>query len=257
MVEQLLDAGASVDFPSPDGATPLMAAAVFGVKDICCLLLKHGANVNARKARGCCTALGNAASTNRCDLAALFLGHGAVMYDTSALKADGDSPFEVALSFCRPHIVKLFLYYAKGQGLQLPLPSLFNVAIKKRSEECAIIFLKYGYYPWGNSQKNYLSFFHKSAKRGLVKLMSFLVELKPQVLQEDWLVQGKIPHNLSVHEDYISWLVEYRKQVPTLQKLCKSTILAQLDTGYTLKIKELPMPKSLKRYLLVLESAYV
>ena len=38
--------GGRVTVRSPGGGTPLLAAAVAGHTDICCLLLKHGSNVN-------------------------------------------------------------------------------------------------------------------------------------------------------------------------------------------------------------------
>jgi ankyrin repeat protein len=48
----LLDHGALVDEPGPEGRSPLYAAALGGDKELVALLLKYHANVNAKSARG-------------------------------------------------------------------------------------------------------------------------------------------------------------------------------------------------------------
>ena len=69
-------------------------------------------------------------------------------------------------------------------------------------------------------------------------------------------MQGDIPKSCFKFQTFISWLTEYRKQPPSLVKLCRYTILSQLDSFYMPKIDALPLPKSLKAFLKAVESAY-
>ena len=262
IMKQLLHAGASVDFKDGAGWTSLMVAAYLDDVHSCQILLNHdGADVNAKN--GSETALFhtsyNGIIEDANDAACLLVVDYAAQPCASNLQLNlwrnfGTSAFATAISFHAYEQVKLFLTYFNEQDIQLPLESLIRLAIKKSSEDCAIIFLEQGIYLDHKSlQTN--SLFHMAAEKGQMKLMSFLVELNTQFLQEEWLIQNKIPRRLQKHKNYTVWLMDYRKQVPSLQKLCKSSILSQLGSYYKPRIAELPFPKSLKKYMCLLESA--
>ena len=253
ILEQLLQAEAIVDFKDRAGWTPLMLAAGHGDVHSCQILLNHGADVNAKN--GSETALQHASYGGAYEAACLLLEHGAQPWDTSNLWNNfRNSPFAAAILWDKCNIIKLFLTYFNERDIQLPLETLITLAIDRYSENCAIIFMEQGIYLDHKSlQTN--SLFHMAAENALMKLMSFLVELKPQFLQEEWLIQKKIPRDLQKHKNYTVWLMEYRKQVPSLQKLCKSSILSQLGSYYKPRIAELPLPRSLKKYMCLLESA--
>ena len=132
------------------------------------------------------------------------------------------------------------------------------MAVLYRSEECAIFTLQYGYYPRLSADFTFnKSCFHKAADRGLIKLMSFMLESNPHFMQEDWLVHKDLPTELLQHSEFVLWLAEQRKHPQSLVKLCRSRILTQLDTYYILKVAELPLPNALKTFLKNVESAYV
>ena len=264
-VEQLLWSGASPDFPNKNHETPLMIAAANSnefqnYKDICDLLLHHGADPNASNKYDT-TALKEAVSHRNTEVATCLLEHGAKVnfYDITSTIFQNE-----------PQTLKLLLDYVHHQNVRIPLPRLLDLAGSASTEQCAMIddfamiTLQQGYYPPRETIMRYpfVSFFHESAHYGLVKMMSVLAELNPQFLQEGWLIQKRVPwrvRKISGHMDYILSLQEYRKQVPSLSKLCKSTILAQLsahDGYYKANVNFLPLPKCLKSYLLVTESVY-
>ena len=258
ITEQLLCAGASTTFC--DGSTQFPAVVMATLSEnvrIFNLLLRYGADVNARSDRT--SALTLAVSLRSDKFVQLLLKHGAQPCDiglSDSWDNFKNSPFSLAIAWNQCGTVKMFLNYFRERSIQLPwLQLLIKRAIKESSEDCAIIFLKQGIYPHHNSPQT-SSLFHMAAEKGRRKLMNLLVELNPQLLQEEWLIKKKVPHKLCKHTSYISWLLEYRQQVPSLQKLCKSSILSQLDSYYKPKIRDLPLPKSLKKYLCLLESAY-
>lgn len=75
MAKLLIDAGADIDTPSPNGS-PLIRAATMGVEWLAVYLLDHGADLEARDALGS-TALMRAAAQNRKNIVDLLLTRGA------------------------------------------------------------------------------------------------------------------------------------------------------------------------------------
>ena len=117
VAEQLLQAGAYVDFPDESGETPLMTCAMTGDTDIASLLLHYGAYVNIinyQEDRQ--TALNLAAVFGRYEMAALLLKHGADMFNltepgeifiqsltSKAICWDSGQLMELILDHCRKH----------------------------------------------------------------------------------------------------------------------------------------------------------
>ena len=92
-VRRLVAAGTDVDTPDPrnplfDGATPLMDAAGRGLVDMTALLLRLGANVNARSASGW-TPLLHACDADQLDTARILLDWGA---DSALANDEGYTP---------------------------------------------------------------------------------------------------------------------------------------------------------------------
>jgi uncharacterized protein len=77
LVAKLLAAGADAEAPNQDGQTALMLAARAGALDVAELLVRHGANVNAREAWRGQTALMWAADANAPEVAKLLIANGA------------------------------------------------------------------------------------------------------------------------------------------------------------------------------------
>ena len=204
IAEQLLCAGAGVEFVNGLGRTPLMEAVRYRNTDICHLLLNHGANINARCKGNRYEALHYVARRgSSSDVAALLIKHGAEPYNpTNPQENFEDSPFAMAICFNCPHIMEIYLDYCENNNYRIPAKLALSMAIHEGSCDCAVILLKRGLSPIPNGpivKMPYFDLFNNSATclyvaavRGLDKLISFLIELNPHMLQEESLVQGDI-----------------------------------------------------------------
>ena len=258
LLEKLLCAGANADFGGNNFRTPLLHAASgdSGYKDIVHVLLSHGANVNAMDSSKY-QALRYTILSDNLQTASLLLESGAELHHPDQSKSNN---FQFVLLWKRPHLLKFLLHHAEKRGMHISLEILYNMAVNCLSEECAILILKQGCYLHPKLSADTLSYrscFHEASCHDLIKLMGFLLELNPHFMQEDWLVQKDLPADLRLHSDLVSWLSEQRKHPPSLVRLCRSRILAQLDTYYTQKVTELPLPNALKTFLINVESADV
>ena len=272
VAEWVLQAAANVNFPDGSGRTPLMACAFTGDTDIASLLLHYGADVNINDYRyqeNGETALHVTASYGHYEMAVLLLKHGAKILNPSKPgEIFTQTPIYNTILWKHPHLMELFLDHCEEHNHRLPLKLIkdaLSSSIYHHSENCAIILLEHSFFPMQNKTMTLLnnnsscinaSFFYGAACRGLVKLISVIVGQHPQILQEEWLVQGSIPTKLRQHEHFLSWLMKCRKQPQSLAKLCKYTILSQLDSYYLPQVDVLPLPKSLKTFLKTMESAY-
>ena len=152
MAEQFLNAGASVDFPSTFGKTPLMVCATKGHTAIACLLLDRGADVR-RTANDkfnferTYTALHYAARYGQYETAAVLLKHGAELLEASILWGNfEDLPICDSISFNHPQLMTLFLDQYEEHESQFSL-QLFkyalSISIDNSNEKCASIILEY------------------------------------------------------------------------------------------------------------------
>ena len=260
IAEQLIFAGARVNFPNMAGYTPLMLAAVKGHKRTCIVLLDLGADVNVSKAGTLhTTALYYAACNGMSEIVNLLLAKGGKLCTSWNEYTLMGLELAAAIGNHHPSTTQVLLDHCEKENLQLQRGTVFSMSLDADSEECAIAVLQHGCYPLPKDTKLYIyncSFFRKAAECGMIKVMCLLLELDPFYLQEEWLVERDYPNELSKHPDFISWLEEYRKDPPSLVRMCKSTILAQLDSYYRAKIRYLPLPTTLKTFLATMVSAY-
>ena len=252
IVELLLSAGANANFVDGYGdETPLMLSVEGRSRntEIPRLLLNHNVDVNA-VSKYQLQALHWAMSFAPDETVTMLLEYGAEIHNPGN-KLVGVSPFTLALKLGRPGLVNLFLDHCDKIHVHVPLELLFKTAISLRSEECAVVILRRGYFQVRKSLefKAGISCFEAAAGCGLRKLMGSMVELNPQFLQEKWLVDERVPFKLEQHPEFVSWLVKCRKQPPSLVKLSRCTVLAHLTTYSMAESMQLPLPKSLKEYL--------
>ena len=267
IVQQLINAGASVDFPNKVGYTPLMLAAAMGRKHTCILLLDLGADTNMinkldeTRFSSSRTALYYAACNAASEVVSLLLSRGG----KPNILWKKHTPVVLEIEAIVRHFhgysstLHVLLDYCEKENLQLQLGSLFTESLKASSDECAAVILDHGYYPWLedlNSLTHHCSYFHQAAAYGMINVMCQFLELNPHYLQEKWLVERDYPSLLLRQPHYISWLEKYRKHPSSLLKMCKSTVLAQLGSYYTKKVRYLPLPPALKKFLATLESPY-
>lgn len=280
VTEKLIDSGASINYSNFEGGTALMLAASQGNMDICWLLLNSGAEVNAScfdHGQLQCSAIDAAAKSGHYEIASLLLELGAniSVYDPSYLVPSAHhvpwlsdkkvqmAPMKSAILHDHPRILELFLDHFNKAGHRIPWEQEFNFSLFEEAEGCATVIIRHGYYPVSKplydrflSNLAFVSFFDMAANHGFVKLMAVMIDQNPHFLQEEWLVDNDIPVNLNQHVNFKSWLIEKRKETPCLKQLCKATILGHMSPNPKPMIKELPLPKSLKEYLHLVESAY-
>ena len=261
IVEQLLLDGADADFLDCHGYTPLVRAILVGNLEICNLLLKSGANVHDTVVCSIYThtpnpALYYAVCVRNVDIVALLLEHGAYIFNPSLEppKTFGNSPIPAACKGNCYEILDYFLQHRKAEGRPLPLRPLFKMTMKYDSEDCAIVVLMEGYCPLQDVP--YESCFKMAAAKGMTEVMSFLLGMDTQFMQEDWVIGEQLPNKLKLYRDFVSCLLEYRKQRPfaSLQSRCKARICKELGEYYVPKIDALCLPKALKTYLAIIES---
>ncbi len=113
-VRVLLERGADVAVTSrnPMTLTPLHSAAANGNREICELLLDHGAEVNARQ-HGGWTPLFSAAARGDAELVQFFLDHGA---DHALTQAEGKTPCDVAAERGHSRVVHLLSAIEENRG---------------------------------------------------------------------------------------------------------------------------------------------
>ena len=195
--------------------------------------------------------------TGKREAAIVLLEHGAqIFYDQESRDTLERSPFTAALGSDHPHMVKLFLDHCNNKlNTRIPLDLLYTKALQRRGQKCAVVVVHEGYFPHQKVEEvlmkplKFKSSFEMAGRFGFIELMRTLIEVKPQFLQESWLVFPRFSIALIRYPDFIMWLLEQRRQPPSLIKLCKSTILAQLGTYYKSKIHHLPLPTAMKSYL--------
>ena len=280
VTEKLLDSGASVNYSNFKGDTPLMLAASQDNMDICWLLLNSGAEVNAscfNHGQLRCSAMDAAAKSGHYEIASLMLELGAniSVYDPSypipsahgvprlSDKEVQMAPMKSAILHDHPRILELFLDHFNKAGRRIPWEQEFNFALFEEAEGCAAVIIRHGCYPVSKplydrflSNLGFVSFFDMASNHGFVKLMAVMIGQNPNFLQEEWLVDIDIPVNLNQHTNFVSWLIEKRKETPCLKQLCKAAILGHMSPNQKPKIKELRLPKCLKEYLHLVGSAY-
>jgi ankyrin repeat protein len=109
-IDRLLDGGWKADTPGWMGATPLHAAAERGLNEVARLLIRRGADVNARRPDRCDTPLHFAASAA---VAVVLIEGGA---EVEALDWSGRSPLHWAAQFGRADVAEVLIRFRAEVG---------------------------------------------------------------------------------------------------------------------------------------------
>ena len=230
IVIEFLNAGADVNEADDLGGTPLKYSTADRSLAMCKLFLKSGAKLDAP---------GNRAMSN-----ALHMAVSKGMYDFTVVLLDE---------------------YDK-QGVTIQWWTMVRLAMRQGHEACAMLIASKEYHLWMkpvSSRQNifnlyeenplefspYKSFFHMAASKGYVNLTKLLIDQDPRVLQEKWLVKNQISLELSLHQELVAMLQNYRRHPIHLTWLCKYVILKRLRPNAYPKIAMLPLPKILKAFV--------
>ena len=236
--------------------TPLIDAVMQGNLNICRILLENGATVNTTANTSnthSVTALTIALQCNRSyAIVELLLSHGAChTFD----KCGRSFPLHMALAFNQAMFVDLFMQYGyKWRKYSCSIhPFVFGDelcdAIAAGAEDCCVTLLQWGF----NVRSNDYPYFHQAIERGMTRLTRMLIQVKPQYLQEGWIVFNDATRE-DITADVLDKLLQERRESKTLQELCKASILQELTSGtlpYTIseQINQLALPTRIKQFL--------
>ena len=240
----------NLNFYDTEGHTPLIKATIKGNVDICRLLLHHGADVYVPAVlpgEGQ-TALFYAVCQRNEDIANLLLQHGPDLGTASYDEDANNSPVHQVIFWSQDEMFRL-LRHCKSTDDWMGLELLFNAALQYNKEKYVVEIMRRGFYTAKELKSRMFrncTPFYTAAYCGMVKVMRFLIMYDPQVLQEEWLVQGNIPNGLRKRGRFVLWLKNaeqrYRKNPPSLKQLSKTSIVRH--QGLFWKVASLPLPKA-------------
>ena len=214
--------------------SPLMEAVSQDNMGKCAILLQNGSDVNAVSSpnTNSKTALIITAQSHKSNypaIAALMLEHGAIH---PISKCGRSLPMYLALSHNKATLVDLFMKHGyKLRKYPCPQnPSVFRDelcdGIEADSEDCCVTLLQWGF----NVKVNDYPYFRSAVGQGMTRLVGMLIQLNPQFLQENWLIDNDLPSGTwdNNANELLDGLTKHRKQPKALRQLCKAAVLQNL-----------------------------
>ena len=260
IMEEFVTAGLNINKTLDNGYTSLTTAIRIASINVLRTLIEFGANVNYWSDNR--PVIVHAVNLGRLDIVICLLEHGATIGGTN------ETWFRSALCAAISHLrgntemINFLLDPYDALGHDVPWGKAVKCALTtpcgkselKKFEDCAIMLMRRGYHTSGNLCSDedfspYTSCFYMATLKGFMRFLNVLVQQNPRILQEEWLMHNKLPAGVSVHSEYISWLLEYRSHPLPLLKLCKYTILNSLGTTPSPMTAMLPLPKILRYFL--------
>ena len=210
MVETLLNSLAKIQTKSESGLTALHYAVAYRRYDICEILLENGAKLHAR--------------TN-----------------------SGVTSMAVAIENHNSAMVRTLLDYGykidkRYKWKETPLQQ----AIAVHADDCAMTLLHYG---CSLEKAKGQSFFSMAVNEKLIKVVKFMIALKPVFLNESWIQEEAWPVSIYHRPDIFEWLKRESGKVRSLMYLCRGKIFGYLGKHPNNKINKLALPENLKEYL--------
>ncbi|CAG2203405.1 unnamed protein product [Mytilus edulis] len=223
--------------------TPLTKAIQQDNKEIVQLLLNSLAKMKSKSENGL-TALHYAVAYKRYDICEVLLEHGAKLH---ARTNSGVTALAVAIENHNPAMVRILLDYGykmdkKFKWKETPLQQ----AIFMHADNCAMTLLHYG---CSIKKEKGPSYFWLAVNEKLIKLVKFMIALKPVFLNEPWITKEDWPVSIYHRPDIFEWLKKESRKVRPLMFHCRAQIYGYLGRHPKNKIHELPLPDKLKEYL--------
>ena len=256
LVKSLLHAGANSNLTT-EGANyfPLVFAIRCGNVDICRELFRYGCDPNAIPVTNICRAIRSSykVSTQAVNLL-IEQGDFAMRHQDILLDLFIKQHCAENLEHCLQHI-----YNKLGEKVQGWKKEFVQTALSCGDTNSLRVLLRWGFYTH-----------HHTFHSGEVKLddrrfdkypsiytpliLKLLRQFNPMCLQESWFMNGKITQLYLESGDEnkmvtITELMEARKNPPSLQLFCRTTIIQHLSYNPLWKAQKLPLPKVLKEYV--------
>ncbi|XP_056022784.1 ankyrin-2-like isoform X2 [Ostrea edulis] len=250
IVQLLIHAGADINLRilglDVGAETPLIKAIQKDNKEICELLINSLCKLQAKTTSGL-NALHYAVGYRRYEICELLLENGIKI---NSKTPSGVTAMTVAVEQQVPAMVKLLLEYGyridkRYRWKETPLQH----AIKIHSGECAVTLMHYGcsLVPEGKLKGH--SYFAMAVNEKQMKVVKFMVALRPTFLNEKWLQRKKWPVSIYRRPDIIEWLEKESRHVQSLKELCRGRIFHYLGKFGLKKIDSLALPEPMKEYL--------
>lgn len=215
-------------------------------KEICELLVNSLCKLQAKTTSGL-NALHYAVGYRRYEICELLLENGIKI---NSKTPSGVTAMAIAVEQQIPAMVKLLLDYGyridkKYKWKETPLQHAINI----HSEECAVTLIHYGCSLVPEGKWKGPSYFFMAVNENQMKVVKFMVAIKPTLLNEKWLQQKKWPVSIYRKPEVVDWLVKKSQEVQSLKKLCRGRIFQYLGKFGLKKIDSLPLPEAMKAYL--------
>ncbi|XP_062569296.1 putative ankyrin repeat protein RF_0381 [Saccostrea cucullata] len=250
IVQLLIHAGADINLRilglGVGAETPLIKAIQKDSKEICELLINSLCKLHAKTTSGL-NALHYAVGYRRYDICELLLENGIKI---NSKTPSGVTAMTVAVEQQIPAMVKLLLEYGyrtdkRYKWKETPLQHAINI----HSEECAVTLIHYGCSLVPDAKWRGPSNFFMAVNENQMKVVKFMVALKPTFLNEKWLQRKRWPVSIYRKPDIIEYLEKESQRVQSLKELCRGRVFQYLGKFGIKKIDSLQLPDSMKEYL--------
>ena len=258
LVEILLKAGADPNLKPGTGQAPLVVALLQQDVSMCKLLLEKQCNPNI-SVRFYDTNLNDyeeneaicvARTMGNLEIMQLLIKHGAEI--TSCRVTMMQETIVEDRAYILEYLLEL-LYCKEAQ--EWPRHGYYvMLAIQTQAIMCTNVLLCWGFYTHKSSQEEQCPNFTCAAQHNDINAMKMMIELKPQCLQENWLVKGHYNFmplfcGSAAGASFVAELINARKQAPRLDILCRAKIIQELGLKPLSKVQKLLLPKSLKDFV--------
>lgn len=244
-LQQLIEAGASVNIVSVDNFTPLHDACIQAHPNCVSILLEAGAQVDVRTIHGS-TPLCHACAAGSIESVKLLVDHGASV--NPSLTALTASPLHEACIRGNPDCVKLMI--AKGallEAFDIYFGTPLHAACAKAHFDCALLLLNAG--AKVNATKFHETALHHAARGEREDLVELLVEFGGDVNISDNL--DHIPRDYTKPDSPTNLcLLQYESNPLSLQQLCRIIMRTMVGTRAMELIPKLDTSQRIIDYLM-------
>lgn len=120
-----------------------------------------------------------------------------------------------------------------------------EMAIRLHNEDCALIIVVWGANLKQRDRKR-PSFFSLACSEGLHRLRSLLIDLKPDFLNEKWVLNRQVPLAMYHDQETAEEIFDMAKQPRSLRDWCISKIFRSIGKWPVANVDKLPLPADVR-----------